>query len=338
VVELAVPGGEVVPTVRLEFRLEVPADVDLLRAQLRGLHALGAPVALLAPDGPAATVPAVAALGFGPAGLAISIELDLPTGPGEGVGDGLGVGAGLDVRAVGPEEGEAIVPVIHERHRRRQPGQVGVPADRWSKWFAAPPPGGRGFLVAGSAGGPDEGAVVWSREGDRLVVDDLVAMTDRARRALWHAVLALGDGGRLVAHDLPVDEPLPWMLADPAALRITGRRPTLPLRLVDVATALGARRYATADELVMEVADPVLPDNAGRHRLHGSPDGAACLRTQDPPDLTLTPAELATAYLGGITLTTLARAGRVVEHRPGSLQRADAMFSWRPAPAPTTVW
>ncbi|HEV7757542.1 MAG TPA: sterol carrier protein domain-containing protein, partial [Acidimicrobiales bacterium] len=65
---------------------------------------------------------------------------------------------------------------------------------------------------------------------------------------------------------------------------------------------------------------------------------AACIRTQDAPDLTLTAAELAAAYLGGFDLTTLARAGRVVEHRPGRLQRADAMFSWRPGPWTLSGW
>ena len=41
---------------------------------------------------------------------------------------------------------------------------------------------------------------------------------------------------------------------------------------------------------------------------------------------------LGAVYLGGNSFSSLARAGRVVEARPGALRRADAMFAWDPAP------
>jgi hypothetical protein len=42
--------------------------------------------------------------------------------------------------------------------------------------------------------------------------------------------------------------------------------------------------------------------------------------------------DLGAAYLGGARFSTLAHAGRVVEHVPGSLARADAMFGCEPLP------
>jgi hypothetical protein len=43
-------------------------------------------------------------------------------------------------------------------------------------------------------------------------------------------------------------------------------------------------------------------------------------------------ADLGAAYLGGVSFTTLARAGRVVEETPGALARADLLFSIDRAP------
>jgi hypothetical protein len=44
----------------------------------------------------------------------------------------------------------------------------------------------------------------------------------------------------------------------------------------------------------------------------------------------LTVNEVGAAYLGGVTMRALHRAGRVVEERSGALARADAMFGWDP--------
>jgi predicted acetyltransferase len=329
-VELTVPGGVVVPAARLG----PPADGDDLPRRLQDVRDRGAWLALLA-DGPDPADGAT--LGFSPATQALAVEVTLPAAR----RDPLPPPGPAPVRPMEADEAEAHLPAIHERHRRGQIGQVQRSADRWHDWFHGPSAAARRFLVAEGDGG--EGYLSYRVRGSDLVVEDVVTVTDRARRALWDACLDAGVGpvgpvDRLTAANLPVDEPLRWRLADARALRVTGLRPFLHLRLVDVAAALTARRYNASDELVMDVADPVLDANGGRYRLHGSPDGAACIRTQDAPDLTLTAAELAAAYLGGFDLTTLARAGRVVEHRPGRLQRADAMFSWRPGPWTLSGW
>ncbi|MGH9283124.1 MAG: sterol carrier protein domain-containing protein, partial [Acidimicrobiales bacterium] len=71
---------------------------------------------------------------------------------------------------------------------------------------------------------------------------------------------------------------------------------------------------------------------AGRYHLDGAPDGAGCRRVTGGPDLSLSAEELGALYLGGVSASTLAAAGRIVEHRPGALARADAMLASHPGP------
>ena len=93
-------------------------------------------------------------------------------------------------------------------------------------------------------------------------------------------------------------------------------------RLVDVGAALSGRSYAADDELVLDVADEFLPENAGRWRLAG---GEAS-RTDADADLALNVTELGSVYLGGFTFAELERAGLVQELKDGAIERADAVF------------
>jgi predicted acetyltransferase len=98
------------------------------------------------------------------------------------------------------------------------------------------------------------------------------------------------------------------------------------VRLVDAAAALAARTYQTPVDVVLDVEDTFCPWNAGRLRLTGDPKGASCERTTDAADLALSVRELGAAYLGGVSLLSLARAGRVAELRPGALTEASVAF------------
>jgi predicted acetyltransferase len=105
------------------------------------------------------------------------------------------------------------------------------------------------------------------------------------------------------------------------------------VRLVDVGGALGARRYAAAGRIVIEVADRFCPWNEGRYTLEAGEDGSAAVGgTTDEPDLSCTVSDVGAAYLGGTSFRELARAGRVDERTEGALATADAMFGWDPAP------
>ena len=149
------------------------------------------------------------------------------------------------------------------------------------------------------------------------------AMADSAvaTRELWRLLLELDWVASTKASLLPVDHPLFLLVRSPRRLRMRVGD-GLWCRLVDVGVALSGRSYAANDEIVLEVADDFLPDNAGRWRLAG---GEAS-RTDADADLALNVTELGTVYLGGFTFAELVRAGLVQELRPGAVERADAVF------------
>lgn len=173
----------------------------------------------------------------------------------------------------------------------------------------------------------------WDVPGPRGVVRvrEVVAPDPAVARALWGVLLDLDLMARVETWLMPVDDPLLHLLVDPRAAE-----PRLAdnvwVRLLDVPRALEARRYAAPVDVVLEVADALLPANAGRWRLAGGPDGAAVVPTDAEPDLRLDVRSLGSAYLGGVGLTALAGAGLVTELRPGTLAAASTAFAWPVAP------
>jgi hypothetical protein len=123
------------------------------------------------------------------------------------------------------------------------------------------------------------------------------------------------------------DDPLIWWAGGPRAV---GARSVdgLWLRLIDVGAALAERGYATACDVVLDVADPWCPWNQRRWRLTADHDGVAeCSPTGDAPDLKLPVAALASAYFGDRSLSALARQGLVHELTPGAVRRASPAFA-----------
>jgi predicted acetyltransferase len=177
----------------------------------------------------------------------------------------------------------------------------------------------------------------WDDRGPKgqLQVIEAVALTPRAVRAVWTFLFGIDLMRTISAERQPVPHPLQLALADPRALGL-GAGDGIWVRLVDLPAALAARRYWSAGELVLEVADAFCPWNAGRWRLaaRGEPGEAAARieRTDAAPDLALDVADLAAAYLGTFRFSELARAGRAVEVVPGALARADALFASDRAP------
>jgi predicted acetyltransferase len=157
-------------------------------------------------------------------------------------------------------------------------------------------------------------------------------VTGDAYAALWRFLLSI-DLTRTVKFSFAaLDEPLPHLVSNPSALE-THVSPGLWIRIVDLPGALMARRYLAPVDVVVEVSDALLPANAGRWRLIADASVARCESTDTPPDLTLDIRALCSAYLGGVSLHSLAAAGLVTENVPGSLADASAAFGWHTAPA-----
>jgi predicted acetyltransferase len=253
-------------------------------------------------------------------------------------------GAGR-VRLIEHERALETLPAVYDRARREQPGAVSRSAAHWRAMlrYPAPPRDGAGprfYVVYEAADGRVDGAAhyrvrqQWAEgnAGGTLVLGDLIAATEEAYAALWQFCLGVDLVRTVQAFNRPVDEPLRWMLADPRRLQTRALVDDLWVRLLDVPAALAARRYAAEGRLVLEVADPFRPEDAGRYALEGGPEGAECRPTTAEPDLALAADALGAAYLGGVRFATLARAGRVEERAAGALARADALFASERAP------
>ncbi|GAA2776074.1 GNAT family N-acetyltransferase [Saccharopolyspora taberi] len=174
----------------------------------------------------------------------------------------------------------------------------------------------------------------WTERGPdfKLHVEELVATTPQSYAALWRYLLDVDLVGEVHQNKAAVDEPITHLLANPrAAIRRVADG--LWVRLVDVDRALPARRYSAPLDLVFELTDAFCPWNAGRWRLTAGDDGVAEVRrTGESAQLELDTADLASAFLGGNTLTALHRTGRITELEPGALRRASAAFATDRAP------
>ena len=227
------------------------------------------------------------------------------------------------------------LPEVFRRSTKDRPGVFQKSGYLWEREKQAPEhrQGGQGglFYIAYEDSGRIDGYAKYRTSGNTLTVNELMATTTEANAALWRFCFDLDLVTRTEAERRPVDDPMLWMLADPRQLqRIT--RDGLWLRLVDVAASLELRSYMESGRLVLEVRDDLCSWNQGCFELEASPEGATCRPSTASPDLTVTVAGLASAYLGAASLTKLFQAGLVEERASGALLRADRLFATRLAP------
>jgi predicted acetyltransferase len=163
------------------------------------------------------------------------------------------------------------------------------------------------------------------------VVLEVCAGTARALAALWNHLLSVDMMATTVAPMIPVDDPGIWTLRDSRQWQ-TQLTDNLWIRLVDVPAALRARTYARDLDVVLEVRDDLLPDNARRYRLSGDATGASCEPTTAPADLQVTAAQLGASYLGGTSLASFALTYGLEEKRRGALYEAATALSTPLAP------
>jgi predicted acetyltransferase len=336
--DLTLPGGAIVPTAAVSWIAVRPTHRrrGILREMMTYLAEEGArrgePASILT----ASEGGIYRRFGFGVATRVLGIEIDQRavafTDP---------VARGR-VRMIEPDESLAIAPELFDRVRVQRNGAVSRPPAWWAVAWVEKDEIKHRFDVVYEVDGRVEGYAVYGVDGpwgpagnDRSVtVQDLVATTPDAEAALWQYLCGVDLTQRVVHPAVPEDIELPWRLRDSRHVGTTSLRDWLWLRPLDVPALLGARRYATADRLVLEVHDGMRPDGdaSGRFALDGGPDGASCSRTTDAADLVLDAAALGSISLGGISPSMLARAGEIDESRPGALGVADRLFATDRAP------
>ena len=169
-------------------------------------------------------------------------------------------------------------------------------------------------------------------------VTEAVASDPAVAHVLWSRLLDLDLTTELTSGNLALDDPLLDLLVDVRSGRATSKD-NLWARIIDLPAALSGRQYQAPVDVVLDVTDALLPDNAGRWHLAAPAFGPAAVeRTDADADLALDVRELGAAYLGGTSLAALAAAGQVTELRPGALLPAAAAFGWPVAPLANWVF
>lgn len=298
---------------------------ELMGRQLGDVAAEGSPAAILI----ASEAGIYRRFGYGPASQRRKVVLDRRRAALRQRVDTASVRLGSLAQA------RAVLPELHRRWRAGRPGAVSRDEAWWARSFGAEDAAKEQTVYLLH---PDGYVAYRAKEdwgdGDArhtCVITDYVAVTPDAHAALWQVLVGMDLFATIRSDQLPVDDPLPFLLADGRALRTVAVNDGLWLRPIDVERLLAGRRYGAEVDLVIEVADDLF--GVSGYRLTGGPDGAVCRRSDAPPALRCTPDALGSAYLGGHRLSTLAAAGLVAVGDPRVLARADLAFLADRAPA-----
>jgi predicted acetyltransferase len=252
------------------------------------------------------------------------------------------------LRLADPKDAVAEMKAVYETLRPTRPGMLTSHDGWWQAYVADPEFMREGnspqrSVIAEDQSGPVGYAVYavkpeWGRDGmpaQVLTLRDLFWTTPAACAALWADLLTRDLVGEVRARMRPPDDPIQYLLLDPRRAR-TKVSDGLWVRIVDLPAALQRRHYACAVDVVIEVTDPLLPDNEGRWRLQAGGPGEGgkpvCERTTASADVVLPVSALGAAYLGGTRLGGLAAAGQISEQRPDALAELSTAMWWDPAP------
>jgi predicted acetyltransferase len=230
-------------------------------------------------------------------------------------------------RLVDVEEAARTFPPLYEQLFAQRPGMFTRSKAWWEGRRLVPSPWGPKTakrLVLLELDGAPAGYAIYAAEQEwehgsssgRVTVIEAVAPTPEATRELWRWLLDFDWTSEFVASHLPLDHPLFLLLAEPRRMRFEVGD-GIWVRLIDVEAALAADT-----QVVIELTDAFLPENAGRWRLGAR--GAE--RTNSAAELALDVTGLGSVYLGGFSFADLARASRATELVAGACARADALF------------
>lgn len=247
------------------------------------------------------------------------------------------------VRMISLDEAAKVLPDVYGRVARGTPGMLMRDETWWKKHRLADPEhhrNGRSELFCGvvEIEGRAEGYALYRSKPKwdplprgRVEVVEAIGTDAAATAEIWRFLFRIDLMERVRCMWVPLDHPLIHMVRETAYLHLT-LDDAVWLRMLDVETALAARSYRTEDRITFEVIDPAIAGNDGVWGLDTTGGSAAVARTDEEPQLRLSPNDLAAVYLGGNRMTDLLRAGRGSEVEPGAAARLDAMFETQGAP------
>ena len=244
------------------------------------------------------------------------------------------------VRIVDFDEAARTFPPLYEQVRKQRPGMFTRSKEWWELRRLDDDPsrrqgGGPKNLVLLELDGKPAGYAIYKVKQDwesgssvgTVTIMEAVASSPEASRELWRWLLDFDWTSEFEANLLPLDHELFLLLAEPRRMRFA-LNDGVWVRPLDVGAALSARSYTGDGELVLEVSDELLPENAGRWRV----STAGVERTEAEADLELGVTGVGSVYLGGFGFADLVRASRAEELKPGAAERGDALFATGLAP------
>lgn len=168
----------------------------------------------------------------------------------------------------------------------------------------------------------------WEKTPYTMRVKDLVAVSDAAYLELWRYLGSLDLVERVTFGMAPVQDPLPWALADRRCRELKSDEDVLWLRILDPVAALEARAYESDGSVVIRVNDPLgHADGAFLLEVEGGKADVKKLGSSAGEEIEMDVSALGSLYLGGAAASTLASAGRITAHSADGLAKADRLFS-----------
>lgn len=247
--------------------------------------------------------------------------------------------------------GQGLIGGVYEAVRARRAG-VHARDDHWwrfqaladyedVRWEAADR-----RLAVGRADGEVVAYVVYgmkwghaeSRADASLIVTELAGVDAAAEGSAWWWLAGHSLVRTVLAHFQPVDDILPWLLAD-QRLAVRRVNDSLWVRVLDVEAALTARGWGDSFGVTLSVEDPLHADMEGTWRLEVADEGSHCEPADGAaPAVTLELAALGSLMLGGVDLWRLAGAGRAVVHDSAAAAAFAAAARTPEAPWAPEVW
>jgi len=332
---LTLPGGAIVGHAAVTHIGVLPSftrkgiATDLVRHQLHDIAARGEVVATLR----ASEATIYGRYGYGVASSSHTVEVQTARAALRP-----DVGAGGRVRLLDAAQAWDVLPRIYTGSRPSRPGTVDRPAVWWlgvrlrSEAFP-----GASYIAVHGEPGEESGFAryrpidteTWFVSDQRtIVVEDFFAPTMDAYLGLMRFLLGVDLVDRVTFWMLPIDDPLPWLLLDRRAARVTAVHDETWLRVVDTQQALTARQYDGEGAVTIAVNDPLLQSNSASFSI--AADGVS--KTDRRPELHVGIEGLGTVLLGGATWRGLAMAGLARADDPSALAVADRLFAVPDAP------
>lgn len=217
---------------------------------------------------------------------------------------------------------------VYKKFCKDRIGYLHRSAGFWENGVLAPPP--RDGVLSRIVWQEDEipkGYVIYTVEPvkdkrgrfyQKVIIRDLAWLTPGAFQALWGHFAAMDLAENIRWMYVPPDDPLPYIVNEPAALNMEIRDGFMA-RIVDVPGALARRLYSADGRICFEIKDDLCHWNRGTWQMEVSKGCAEIARTTRTPELCMSIDVLAMLFFGHLQPGRAAQTGLLQALLPEAL-------------------